>query len=309
VSAYFLSLGSVPGWFSEVDFRIFMAIDELQKAAGVTGNLFEIGAYCGKTSILLAWMLATGERLTVCDLFNENDRVSDSNREENRRQYEGFSRQDFEDHYLRFHCELPEILACSSTEIGRDVLKDTCRFVHIDGSHVHAVVTEDIETARVLLRPGGIVALDDISTTHNPGSALGAWEAVANGILKPICLTDAKLYASFDRDDDRISSELDSWAASQSDLIVEYHELAGWKVPRVLPRPTDPHTAAIRRSRLSSLGPATPLHEAEPGVPAPAPDAEGAPPGLRALLRALGPATRRAITSRVKQRSARFRKT
>jgi len=262
VGAYLLALDSVPGWFSEVDFRIFLAIDELQKVRGTVGNLFEIGGYCGKTSILLAWMLAAGERSTVCDLFNENKRVSESNREENCRWYTGFTRHDFEHHYLRFHRDLPEVLACSSTEIDRDALRSTCRLVHIDGSHVHAVVAQDIETARALLRSGGVVAMDDISTQHNPGSALAAWEAVSNGTFRPICLTDAKLYATFQEDDGLFASELESWARNQPDLSVEVHELAGWKVPRIFARPADPGKVAIRASRLSSLEPVGAFPEA-----------------------------------------------
>jgi len=112
----------VPGWFSDIDLRLFVELDRIQKDNGITGDILEIGAYCGKSAILLGHLIAPGERLLVCDLFNENERTSSANREENDRWYEGFRREDFENHYLRFHASLPELLVCPSTEIDRDAL-------------------------------------------------------------------------------------------------------------------------------------------------------------------------------------------
>ena len=45
-------------------------IDEIQKSAGISGNLFEIGTFHGKSTLLLAEMLdPAAQVLGVCDLF------------------------------------------------------------------------------------------------------------------------------------------------------------------------------------------------------------------------------------------------
>ena len=49
VGAYYYALDTVPGWFSPLDFRILVELDRLQRVHGVGGDIFEIGAYYGKT--------------------------------------------------------------------------------------------------------------------------------------------------------------------------------------------------------------------------------------------------------------------
>ena len=55
--AYLRATSAVEGWFFPIDAYLFAAIDEIQKRAGITGNLFEIGVHHGKTAIFLARML------------------------------------------------------------------------------------------------------------------------------------------------------------------------------------------------------------------------------------------------------------
>jgi hypothetical protein len=105
----------------------------------------------------------------------------------------------------------------------------------VDGSHEYDIVREDIRTAERMLVGGGIVAFDDISTAHNPGSALAIWEAVLGGRMKPICITEAKLYGTWDEDPTPWTHAVREWAESQPDLGCEMHLLVGRSVPRIFP--------------------------------------------------------------------------
>jgi hypothetical protein len=313
LGAYLLALPTVPGWFSELDFRILVALDQAQKRADVSGDILEIGAYHGKSAILLGYLTQGRESLHVCDLFNLNADVSDMNREENERWYMGFGQADFERQFRRFHESLPDLIVGPSTDIDREALASTCRLVHIDGSHVHAIVKEDIAAARRVLRQGGIVALDDISTPHNPGSAIAAWEGVLGGVLHPLCLTDAKLYATCDALFPRWLAEIQDWAAGEPDIRVEMHTIAGHGVARLVhePRPL----TAVDAAALSTLPPLASHLDgpAETGSSAPVSDfsapveSQTLPPvGLRALLRELPGAFERAIRFRWDRARARL---
>jgi hypothetical protein len=236
VGAYVIAMPTVPGWFSETDLRLFVELNHCQSRRAISGDLMEIGVYYGKSAILLGYLRGTDERLVVNDLFNESQDTTPGNLEENQRWYEGFGRREFEQQYQRFHKDLPEILAGNSTEIDREAMANRFRFVHVDGSHEYDIVREDILTAETMLVSGGIVAFDDISTAHNPGSALAIWEAVLGGRLKPICLTEAKLYGTWDEDPNPWREAVREWAEAQPDLGCEMHLLAGGSVPRIFPQ-------------------------------------------------------------------------
>ena len=62
VGAYYYALDTVPGWFSPLDFRILVELDRLQRVHGVGGDLFEIGAYYGKSAILLGHLARLARR-------------------------------------------------------------------------------------------------------------------------------------------------------------------------------------------------------------------------------------------------------
>jgi hypothetical protein len=234
VGAYVLAMPTVPGWFSEIDVRLFVELSGCQRRRGVVGDLMEIGVFHGKSAILLGYLAGTDERLVVNDLFNESVDTTPGNLEDNQRWYEGFERRHFEQQYQRFHSDLPEILVGNSTEIDRKAMANRFRFVHVDGSHEYDIVREDILTAEALLVDGGIVAFDDISTPHNPGSALAIWEAVLGGRMKPICLTDAKLYATWDEDPKPWTDAVRAWAKAQPDLVCQIRLLAGFDVARIV---------------------------------------------------------------------------
>lgn len=227
---YIRDMGSVPGWFLEVDAHLFVGIDSLQLARGIRGDLLEIGVYYGKSAVLLGYCVRPGEHLMVCDVFEELGGLSEEGVAEHNTYHSDLRQAEFERQYRRFHSELPEIIAAPSTSLDRDRLAGRFRFMHIDGGHAYEVVREDILTARRLLGRGGVVVLDDWSQPHCPGVALAIWEEYLRGELIPLCLTSTKLYATWDSGG-LTPQDLDDWAAVQAGIEVSYaYRLAGREV-------------------------------------------------------------------------------
>lgn len=186
---------SIPGWFDRADAELFSAIDDAQRAAGVGGDILEIGCYQGSSAILLGYLRRHNERLVICDLF-EGVTPNLDDYHLRHHAYADLSRESFEANYLKFHETLPEIFAQSSTTLSRSDLGRTFRFIHVDGSHDYDVVRSDLLLAKSLLVPGGFVIFDDIITLHTPGVAAAVWEGVIRDGLIPVYQTN-KLYGTW----------------------------------------------------------------------------------------------------------------
>lgn len=218
-------LNDIPGWFPLLDQVLFDWLLNRQKSTGVRGDLLEVGVYMGKSAIFLGRYLQEGERYTVCDLF-EGDAPDDANRAESTKSYAALTRQAFEANYLSFHDELPRVVQGPSSLVTDEVERGSCRFAHIDGSHLYEHVHGDIGAARDALLPDGIVALDDFRSEHTPGVSVAVWEAVLNRGLRPICLTTQKLYGTWG-DPEPVQQELLAMAQGRSDCGVSVQHAAG----------------------------------------------------------------------------------
>jgi hypothetical protein len=223
----------VPGWFDWVDVVLFQLFDQIHVETTFRGDLLEIGVYQGKSAILLGYFARDGERVVVCDVF-ESAASEMSNVEENQHYYSDLSRGLFERNFLRFHRCLPEIHQCSSTELQeRGVLRGRFRFIHVDGSHLYAVVRQDIASAKSALIEGGIVVFDDYRSEHTPGVAAAVWEAIAGGVVRPICLTRRKMYAWMGTERPAGLTRLEGLPAAHPSLRMETHSLLGVDLVRV----------------------------------------------------------------------------
>ncbi|WP_326690822.1 MULTISPECIES: class I SAM-dependent methyltransferase [unclassified Streptomyces] len=187
------ALDDVPGWFSRTDQQLF---EWFLTHPHASGDLLEMGVYVGKSAILLGQHLRPGESLTVCDLF-DSPAPDAANGAEVSEYHPLATREVFEKNYLSFHDELPRVLEAPTSVLAEEVAADSCRFVHIDASHLYHHVTEDIGTARNVLLPQGVVVLDDFRAPHTPGVALATWEAVVRRDLNPICVSEGKLYGTW----------------------------------------------------------------------------------------------------------------
>ncbi|MCC5476650.1 class I SAM-dependent methyltransferase [Streptomyces sp. NPDC059680] len=224
-------LDDVPGWFPVLDQLLFDWFLNRQETTDIRGDLLEVGVYMGKSAIFTGRHQQPGERYTVCDLF-EGDAPDDANQAESSKSYSALTRRAFEDNYLSFHDELPRVLQGPSSLVPGEVEPDSCRFVHIDASHLYEHVHGDIGTARDLLLPDGIVVLDDFRSEHTPGVSIATWEAVLNRGLRPICLSTQKLYGTWG-DPEPVQEELLAMVRERSDCHLSVQEAAGHRIVRL----------------------------------------------------------------------------
>lgn len=144
----------IDGWGGYDDLAAYSLILGTQSAAGISGDILEIGCYFGRSACMLALNLQAAETLVLCDLF------------------EGMP----EDPYPSAPTEaaVRRNLARVVPSLGDDRIQllkgDTkridlgsrlFRFIHVDGGHDYKSALSDLQLAERHLGPGGVVALDD----------------------------------------------------------------------------------------------------------------------------------------------------
>jgi predicted O-methyltransferase YrrM len=266
------SYQDIRGWFTRTDYRLFTGLLEGQ-ADSAPGDLVEIGAFLGKSAVVIGDHLRDGERFVVIDLFGDMSLLGDSdlddaNREENQRSYRRLTRDQFEENYLALHPELPVVVQAPSDRIMEHVEPGTVRFVHVDASHLYEPVAEDCRSVKKMLRPGGVVAFDDWRNAKCPGVAAAIWESVVTDGLIPFAVSRSKLYAVHDGADQALETVRAFVATDPTWWLVAEHQIMGHTVLGL------DNAAAAARRRAAKTRPAR-------RAPAPAP-----PPGLLSRVRA-----------------------
>jgi len=184
---------SIPGWFSDQDLFIFQIILRRQKAHKIQGNILEIGAYLGKSAVVLGAYKSKSEEVFVCDVFQG---LTDSeNSQENDYSYSDLTRKSFERNYSNAHGELPKILECSSIKLWSEIPDEKFRFIHVDGSHLYDLVRNDLDFAiNSLTVLGGVIVIDDFRAQHTLGVSKTLWESILSGKVFPLIFSAAKVY-------------------------------------------------------------------------------------------------------------------
>ncbi len=258
--------GQVDGWFSDYDQALFDWFLTHQNETGhEPGDLLELGAFMGKSAIFLAGYMRDGEEFTVCDLF-DSPAPDESNLAEMADSYPTLTRRGFETNYLAFHEVLPTIIQAPTSAVADRVRPASCRFVHIDASHLYEHVVQDIASSKIVAAPGAVVVFDDYRSEHCPGVAAAVWGAVANGDLRLIAVSASKLYATWD-DPAPYQAALLAWLDGREDLwhgvdIVAEQSLVRigdhGAVPPEQPKPLRPAPEPV------AAAPAAPVHQSGP---------------------------------------------
>jgi hypothetical protein len=293
------SLDQVKGWFFAVDQLLFDWFLTRQNSMAEPGDVLEMGAYMGKSAIFTGSYLRPGERYTICDLFDA-PAEDFANHAEMTKSYSTLTRRAFEANYLSFHDELPVVLQGLSSMVPDHVRSDSCRFVHVDASHLYEHVHGDIGTARSVLKPYGVVVLDDFRAEHCPGVAAAAWQAVTSGGLHILCITGTKLYGTWG-DPSPVREELKAWLETRDDLWHGVESVAGETLIRISGKKAK-YPAQPPSRHPAPVAPPKP----EP-APAPAPAARKAaassrPPLRRFAANVLPPFITKAALSATKRR-------
>src|SRR4029453_1712711 len=89
LQSYLGAFHSIEGWFSYDAALMFMAYNQLISAAGISGDVLEIGVHHGLSAIAIATLRGAGRRLYGIDLFEklQSKNVSASGRG-NRKMFE-----------------------------------------------------------------------------------------------------------------------------------------------------------------------------------------------------------------------------
>lgn len=226
------ALAHIPGWFYPQDVDLFRWFLSEQVRTGEGGDLLELGAYMGKSAVLIGDFVQSGETFTVVDLFGFEPH-DDRNEHENLG-YLDLSQKEFERYYLGVHSTLPRVVRGATRDVLSEVPSRTHRFIHVDASHLYEHVRHDIHAAKQLLGRNGVVVFDDIRAAHTPGVAAAVWEEVTRESLNILVIGDSKLYATWS-DPSSWLSRLDTWLP-RSGMPWEYQEIAGRPALRVSPR-------------------------------------------------------------------------
>lgn len=277
----------VKGWFRPVDQLLFDWFLSHQRDREQAGDLLELGAYLGKSAIFMGSYLRPGEEFTVCDLW-DSPAPDASNSAEMNRSYATLTRRAFEANYLSFHDELPSLVQAPTSAITTRVRPGSCRFVHVDASHLYEHVHGDIRAAERLLTPEGVVVFDDFRAEHCPGVAAAVWGAVATAGLTPLCITGTKLYGTWG-DPEAVRGELLGWLETRTDLWHGVEEVAGAPLIRIDGRRAE--APAHPRSRHR----AEPVTDAPADGPAPRPAPATSPATAAPGRRAGSPRIRRLV--------------
>ncbi|MGW7550129.1 class I SAM-dependent methyltransferase [Streptomyces rimosus] len=255
-------LSDVKGWFFTADQLLFDWFLARQEERAEPGDLLELGAYMGKSAIFMGARLRPGDRFTVCDLF-DSPAEDASNSKEMAKSYSTLTRRAFEANYLSFHDELPEIVQGLSSSVADHVKPGSCRFAHIDASHLYEHVHGDIVTVRELLTPQGIVVLDDFRAEHCPGVAAATWQAVTGQALRPVCITPTKFYGTWG-DPAPVQAALLAWLTGREGMWHEVQEVNGAPLIRLSAKGAKEPAHPVSRHRPAARRGAPPAASATP---------------------------------------------
>ncbi len=226
------ALDTVAGSFYPMDVLLFEFILSCQLRDGIPGDVLEIGAYEGKSAILLGYGLRDEDHLVVCDLFGL-DPTDFEVPAEGMRDSTGLTLDRFYQNYDRFHARRPQVEVCPSWQLGERFGGRRFRFIHIDGGHAYDCVKTDIRTAIDHAAEDAVIVLDDYSSPHTPGVAAAVWEATLGGLLYPFGITAAKLYATASPEAQaRWRKTLLEFNPADVSWQPEVHEVAGSEVLR-----------------------------------------------------------------------------
>lgn len=137
----------VMGFLERDDARMIVRLVIRQRPEG---DMLEVGALYGRSAILLGYLLGQGESLIVCDPFESHLRGG---------LWPGLSRTAFEENYLRYHKQLPDVRQCRSSEIS--VVPGSMSLIHLDGDHLLDAAQADVDRAIPWLAKGGLLVVND----------------------------------------------------------------------------------------------------------------------------------------------------
>jgi len=136
----------VEGFLSQMNYAVWQCLFNIQEREGITGNLFEIGTWKGRSAAALTFHCRAGEQIGLCDLSLNQFSVLET------LAHLGFNTEPF--------VPIPKkSSAMTNTELA--VFEKNVRWFHIDGDHSSEMTYLDLGISDRILGDNGIVAVDD----------------------------------------------------------------------------------------------------------------------------------------------------
>jgi len=182
---YLGAFGRIEGWFSFDAAVLFAAYQQVTSADCPPGDTLEIGVHHGLSAIAIAALRGTTHSFVAVDLFEGLQAQNES------RSGDG-NRKIFEQNLRTFYQDRAflKTIACGSSEIQPSQLGDNFTFCHIDGGHSRSETFQDLQLCSRIVRPGGLIAIDDYFNPLFPGVAEGAIEFLVRspGVIRPLAI-------------------------------------------------------------------------------------------------------------------------
>ncbi len=183
----------VEGWLAPTSAAIIAYLGLTQTAAGLRGDVCEIGVHHGKLFLMLANLIAENEAAYAVDVFSDQHKNIDKSGCGNRAVFEA--------HLRAYAPQAPvNIIQESSLDLdGSDFGNLEFRLFSIDGGHTAKITEHDLRLAQSCILPGGIVIADDILSPHWLGVVTGVARFLARDAhLVPFAVSSNKLYFTTD---------------------------------------------------------------------------------------------------------------
>ena len=147
-------IDAIPGWFMFQSYCVWRAL--LDQQARITGDLFEIGVWRGRSASVLASYRKGDEKLYLCDLRLDEEAVHRAIRS--------------------VGAEPVNIVPLSGpsadlpAKLDLQAMHQTVRWFHIDGEHTGTAVYRELELANRIVNADGIVVIDDFFSPRYPAN-------------------------------------------------------------------------------------------------------------------------------------------
>ncbi len=159
----------VEGWVQDGNLPYLKHLDLVQRHAGITGQVAEIGVYHGKFLIALASFLPPGGKVTALDVFEDQsknlDGAGEGNLDKLKQNVATYGRADLD--YAFIKADSSALTLMNKVELTRD--RGPFRLFSVDGCHTLEHTLADLRTAQDCLAPGGVIIVDDYMHPHWPG--------------------------------------------------------------------------------------------------------------------------------------------
>ncbi|MGL4636639.1 MAG: class I SAM-dependent methyltransferase [Beijerinckiaceae bacterium] len=192
LESYLRNHSAVPGWLDPYSASFIASLARIQREAGMTGPVVEIGVHMGRLFILLKLLTSGQEKALAIDIFADQHLNVD--------QSGHGDMAEFGANIARYAtAENLEIIQRSSLDVTReDILSQVgaCRLFSIDGGHTEECTLNDLRLAERSLMDGGVVILDDYFNPSWPDVSTGAarYFLETGSRLRPFAISPNKLF-------------------------------------------------------------------------------------------------------------------